>query len=305
MIFDKFCAIIERQLPEHRKVAEEAKLFVFDKIPHHVLPKKGEADYEEIKELFTLPFPITAIEDPASLIILMDKKNNQIGVNEERFYIEVSPIFKDNDNYNNTEGQKIDQAHFDKMKSAGIDNSACVVVFGEIKETVWSKTGFNVRGDFQRFIIVDKNKIYADDLINEEFKKNTINDKNNSLKNAMTAFQELMCIYTKKSFVLEMSPIEGKSRRSHKKILRSHQRPTYTILDAREIRQKLDLYPNQEPTTSGRKSPIPHERRRHPRRISADKGHFKQDKVIIIPATWIGESEKIIGNKRYKVRLDI
>lgn len=59
----------------------------------------------------------------------------------------------------------------------------------------------------------------------------------------------------------------------------------------------------EAPTTTdtGRKSPIPHERRRHPRRLSAEGGHFKETRIAIIPAVWIGESEKVVGNKRFDI----
>lgn len=85
--------------------------------------------------------------------------------------------------------------------------------------------------------------------------------------------------------------------------MRSHQRPLYTILSPKEIRTKMKM--DETKYTGDRKSPIPHERRRHFRKLSTEGGHYKENKIIVIPAMWIGESEKQIGNKIYKVRLDI
>ena len=54
-----------------------------------------------------------------------------------------------------------------------------------------------------------------------------------------------------------------------------------------------------------RKSPIVHERRAHPRTFRSDRFKQMKGKTIMIPAKWIGTSEKIVGNKQYKVMLDM
>ena len=114
--------------------------------------------------------------------------------------------------------------------------------------------------------------------------------------NAVATIEEIISIYTKKSYVLESRPV--KERTKAKKIMRSSDRPLYTILDARSIRKKLCLTESYDKAVADlvkRKSPIPHERRRHLRRLTTESG-FKESRTIVIPATWIGPSEAVVGN---------
>lgn len=106
-------------------------------------------------------------------------------------------------------------------------------------------------------------------------------------------------VNTDKHFVLEETPKGYVEISKPKKILREHQRPKYTVLAPMAIRQKLGIA-----DAYSHKSPAPHERRRHKRRLRKSSG-YKEDRDIIIEATWVGVSEVSVGNKVYKVRLDI
>lgn len=108
-------------------------------------------------------------------------------------------------------------------------------------------------------------------------------------------------VNTDKHFVLEEAPKGYVETPKPKKILREHQRPKYTVLAPMAIRRKLGIAPAE---AEGHKSPAPHERRRHKRRLRKSSG-YKEDRDIIIEATWVGVSEVAVGNKVYKVRLDI
>lgn len=106
-------------------------------------------------------------------------------------------------------------------------------------------------------------------------------------------------VNTEKSFILEETNVNTKNK--EKKIPRSHQRSTYTVLSPAAIRRKLGI--NSYHNVDGKRIE-PHERRRHIRRLRTESG-YKYNRDIIIEATWIGESEKQIGNKKYKIRLDL
>lgn len=108
-------------------------------------------------------------------------------------------------------------------------------------------------------------------------------------------------VNTDKHFVLEEAPKGYVETPKPKKILREHQRPKYTVLAPMAIRRKLGIAPAE---ADGHKSPAPHERRRHKRRLRKSSG-YKEDRDIIIEATWVGVSEVSVGSKVYKVRLDI
>ena len=91
MIFDKFCAVVERHMPELIPMMQDAKLFLFDKPAHSISP--GDTRREDM-ELFSLPFPFTVIEDPASAIFLFDSETAQIGLEGKRAFIEFSSVPK-------------------------------------------------------------------------------------------------------------------------------------------------------------------------------------------------------------------
>jgi hypothetical protein len=123
------------------------------------------------------------------------------------------------------------------------------------------------------------------------------------MRNPVTAYEELIMLTNPKYFILEDSPAkEPKQKKGSKKIPRSHQRPLFTFLKPADIRHKLGLeHPGPERT---RNSPVPHERRKHLRRLRKESG-YKEDKVIPVKACWIGASEKTVKGRRYRVRLDL
>jgi hypothetical protein len=98
MLFDKLYGVVEKFLPEKRTILEESKIFTFEKIQHEHLSKQ-KPDFD--LDLFALPFPITAIEDTASLIILIDSQVHQTGLNVQRSFIEFMEYGKNSDAFSN------------------------------------------------------------------------------------------------------------------------------------------------------------------------------------------------------------
>ena len=105
-------------------------------------------------------------------------------------------------------------------------------------------------------------------------------------------------------FILENAPIRAtrlidRSKKNKKKtILTAAERPVYVLLSPKEIREKTGMV-----STGGKVKA--HERRRHIRTFRSDRFTKVQGKSIVIPSTWVGESEKVVGNRRYKVLLDV
>ena len=91
MIFDKFCKIVEKFIPGMEKIAVESNVLFLIKMPTKLLKKGKHSELLQFKDIFALPFKITAIEDPASLIILIDTEDNQIGYSGKRIFIEFTP----------------------------------------------------------------------------------------------------------------------------------------------------------------------------------------------------------------------
>ena len=85
-----------------------------------------------------------------------------------------------------------------------------------------------------------------------------------------------------------------------RRIARTHERPSYTILKPHEIRERMKL-----PMPVGKRAVTPHERRSHLRTLRSE--FFRptnRGRQILIPASWIGPSESVVGNRRYRVMLD-
>ncbi len=299
MLFNQFCGIAEKFLPDHIDTAKRANLFYFDKAPHEFLPKsKPDINFD----MFTLPFPITAVEDPANLIILSDPVEGQFGINLERKFIEVSRIDGSLDNYSNhlipdelQLNTQVNKQIFEKL-SGDIFIAEGVINKIEVQETQWI-----VSAHVDYYHWVDKNRKSI-----ETYNQNQIDNytRNATASNAMSALEELMTLYTTERFILETSPVltQKQLRRlsKGKKIPRSDERAVFTILKPLEIREVMGINPGP---SQDRKSPVPHERRAHYRLLRKESG-YKEDKIVLVKATWIGVSEKNIGNKHYRVILD-
>jgi len=100
-----------------------------------------------------------------------------------------------------------------------------------------------------------------------------------------------------KLFVIRESSM--KPYKIGKKIPRSHQRSKYIILDLNQIKTRYGL--------SGRgegMSKAAHPRRAHRRILRDERFTNKRGKIVKVKATWVGDTEKQVGNKIYKVLLD-
>lgn len=300
MIFDKFSGMVER-IPEFhnlKSLMDEVKLFYFPAKPQDVLDK--EVDVTEYIDNFFLPFPVIAIEDQASLCFLIDTETEQRGLKKPRRFIDIVSLSTMVDNFDpNITGPK-ELEYYKKYYSQIKQMDLYTVSFGYIEDIIQnSKTKFKFRGETVKAYAIEKNKIVEDVM------KTTLGGANEDMlltpvKNAGVAIQEVLYFNSPSRFVLKESSV--KQRKNPKKILRSVDRPIYTMLTPKEIRDRLSL-PN--PKNESRKTPEAHYRRRHFRTFKSDRFKNMKGKSIVVPATWIGESEKVIGKKKYKVMLEI
>ena len=126
----------------------------------------------------------------------------------------------------------------------------------------------------------------------------------NLVENISAVVDQVMWINQPDAFILEDAPLKNKAPRSgsYPRVWRSHERDIYTILTPDVIRKKLGL---AEPTGDSRKGMTPHDRRRHFRTFYSDRFVLMRGKTIVIEACWVGPQEKIIGQHKYKVRVDL
>ncbi len=299
MLFDKLCGIVEKFFPEKRIILENAKVFTFDKIPHEHLSKiKPDFDLD----LFALPFPITAIEDAASLIILIDSQEHQIGLSSQRNFIEFMEYGKNSEAFSNVNlSPELRENHNDYMQMMEQLKGYVVINEGVVSEITAEERKWLTDASLDSIHLFDRSGKL---VLTREASEIHFDDINAANGNVITALEELMTLYTPERFILEVNPVltdkQARQLAKGKKIPRSDQRPIYTILTPVEIRDKMGARLQNQ---VDRKSPMPHERRAHLRRLKKESG-YNEDKIVRVKASWVGESEKTVGNKRYRVVLE-
>lgn len=302
MIFDKLCGIVERHAPTLRRYLVKARIFDFPGKAHEVLPKRlDNADW--FMDNFYLPFDTVAIEDLSSVIILIDTEPNMFGLYLPRLFIECMPMRKLGREYTTADKQfePLLDLYEEEWKEKYKDQQIYFVSHGLISFEGNEETRFLINGQMIFSLICTMNELSGIqdifDLDNPMHKA----VRDSSLRNAASAIEEVIYFNSPDRFVMEVSSAKAKRNKDSKKILRSGDRPIYHLLYPNEIRK----YIKSPESHSDRKSPKPHERRKHIRVLRSERFVHKKGERIIIPATWIGPSESVIGNRRYKIMLDI
>lgn len=282
MIFDQLAKFVEKHIPELINTIERSRLFFIDDIAHDFLPKKP------ITKNFFLPFRVVAVEDKASVVILKDIDKKATGLKADRAFLEFIP-----------ENAPIET--FDPEKRGGLNEGSLPIamlysgVLSEIESDEINKRFIGV-GHLSGMLAIKEGKIIKtlDDMPSELIRWTT----EQASHNALIAMQEIMMLNNLENrFILEEKPIKPKIRKGM--IARSHQRPKYTILEPKTIRKKMGLPATGKALEEG------YERRRHKRTYRSDRYVKMKGKTVIINATWVGPSEKEVGRKYYKVRLDL
>ena len=265
MLFDWLIKIVERDHPQLIKMVDDCKIFDFYNTKIDPYEKMSHDEYIE----HFLPFNNLAIEDE-TLIILSGKTNIENVITIMRMPKSKKILFTLGEFFCfDTKTEKLTFDFKIKMRLQYFENKIIDFIPKDIANTLF-ETGFN------------------------------------------QGMYKIKCINSPQRFILEERPLKIKKS---KKLLRTYQRPKYTILSPTAIREKLKI---ANPTG---KNKIPHERRRHIRFLRDKKYSFDSNgmpiipqicpngfpyyKTTIIPPTWVGQKEKIIKNKIYKVRLDI
>lgn len=319
MIFDKLCGVVERHFKNLIYPLKHANIFQFEGIPHDVLPRimqNRPPDYfEHLFDSFFLPYPVTAIEDKASCIILVDTEENQTGLGNTRHFIEAMLPGVDNSDYFND--SESDRQLLKNLKlGQNVPKNCVCLTYGRIRFRAANLEHLVVTGGVIAIHFADKKRIIYKNM-QDKIDRNKMVEV--ALKNAATAIEEVLFFNQPDKFILQRKNVKAQ-KIAKNKIARSHQRPVYTLLHPAQIRARLGI---SNPSSLQRQV-TPHERRRHQRYLSSaiydrdDNGIKIEPKIIPqgprkgqpyyksvnIPASWIGPSEKVVGNKRYKVILD-
>ena len=306
MIFDRLCAIAERHMEELKPLLDCCALFSLEKPAHEVA--RGSLEEQEVEflnESFFLPFNTVAVEDPGSCVLLGNTEEEQRGMERPRFFLECLPFDQmDEEGFaQGTSGPWVEQMREDLP-------GGCIIHAGEVKAGVEPATPqtpsrWNVGGRLDWIYVASKERVAAGPIRAETLAQGDYEGmRHSALTNAVAALEELWEANTPHRFVLEATPVKQPKRNSKKAqsmVPRSHQRPVYTLLTPEAIRERLGL---AHPEGTGR-SVRPHERRRHFRTFKSPRFTQMRGKSVVIPATWVGPSEKTVSKHHYKVRLDL
>lgn len=298
MLFDLACRVAERQVPELERVLRRVALFLLPAAPHTFLPKSWEEDEAEFyQENFFLPFPMIAIEDTASLTLLMDIEEGAVGSDKPRNFIEVMDMHMTNLDAFREHGSA-EEAEALQLMSQMPKESLCIA-FGNL--CVLIKPGGKVltAGTVERVVVATPDKVICDVLGDfRELGGHDAVDKP-ALRNATTAWQEVMYLNNPERFVVQVvNTGAAKKASGSQKIKRAHQRPHYILMSVGELRKTLGVYDHTDRHQSS------HWRKRHFRRLVADRFVNKKGQVVIVKQAWIGPEEATVGKKHYKVLLD-
>ena len=304
MHFDKLCTIAERHMPEMIPLLERARLFVFPGRAHELLPKAyDEEEVAFMREHFFLPFKTIVVEDKATCTVLWDSVKNQRGIDGKRFFIECVPMGGNPEDFDDDMALEDARREYAAMEKEWLDGS--LISVGVIQRMT-AKSGEKVTlfGGVNWSMVASKHTIFV-----KPFPPQKAHDMDAAiksvLKNVRASIEEVFYFNNPTRFVLETRPAKvklPKKKKGKKKLLRSHNRPTYTMLSPQEIREKLGIESNGKAVKK-----TPHERRRHYRTYPDDPAKWPKahGKRLVVAAAWIGPDEVVKDGKRYKVRLDL
>lgn len=302
MFFDNLCKVAERhRMDELLPFLRDAKLFHIPIRAHEVLAKEySREEVESMRGQFFLPFRVCAVEDTASCIVLIDEEEDQVGFAAPRRFVEFLPL-TDQNVTEFRESSRMERDPF--MQWAQAQGNVVTVNFGFVEDVQPAETGYIMAGTLFWTVTLQGDRVLMS-MTGKQLEKQIPGATRPALENVVTAFEEVLYFNSPDRFVLETTPkkvweYNGKMK-TKQRVARSHQRPLYTVLKPREIREAMRL-PEPE-VKSGKR---PHERRAHWRTYRSDRYTTSKGRTVRIKSTWIGPKESVVAGKRYKVLVDL
>lgn len=323
MIFDRLCGIVERVYRNEPliQLLKQARLFEF---PGRLHELSATRDWESfggapfLLDNFFLPYPVVAIEDTASCVVIADAAPGQIGLNVPRTVIECIDLsvplteFGFDRNRPEVHGKYLNTLD----GKSNLPPGSCSIAVSQLHEARLATdaelaakpgcTGLSFAGELALVFVANKHEMVfspANAMRAIQARGDMLTYTEAATRNAIAALEEVMWFNTPDRFVVERSPDTPlKPGKRPNEILRSPHRPHYIMLRPEEIRAKLGL--GEEPVHD-RKSPTPHTRRRHYRTLKADRFVNTKGKTVVVSASWVGPSEGVYKGRNYRVCLEL
>jgi hypothetical protein len=304
VIFDQLAGVVERFLPRFLPQMHRAAVFEFPGRAHELLTKTPPTpdEVQFMQDTFFLPFPVTAVEDATSCVLLwdMDGNDDAQGFANRRFgWINANPVMpRSVDDYPESERPAL-LAEMGNIRRcvAQFRDPLMIVTWGVV-------SSFAYDAELHRYYAGNLSGCLAAtprELVRDEsyFRGELDQFGDRCLRNPATAIEETAWFNMPNRFVLRTTRLRARRSPNPGRIARTEDRPLYTLLTPHAIRERLGLA-----VPTGR-HPVAHPRRRHYRCLRDAAFVHKQGQIITIPATWVGPSEVVVGGHHYKVMLDL
>lgn len=300
MIFDTLCGVVERHAPSLRTYLDDAALFFLDAAPHDILDKSVTAEeLQFLDENFHLPFPVIAIEDAASCVILADNEPKQIGLGTERTFIECQRC---NNVAASMFGLDVQAEIQAAQRDTHFPEGTAIVSVGRIKPEAGTDGKWLVSGVLQACFVANSESVLIDpqkiELMGDEVWQQLVQS---ALRNAMTAIEEVRYFNTPNRLVFETRPLNH-TVYATSQILRSHDRPIYSLLTPEQITEAIK---NDPPNGMASSMYVDATKRSRQWRAISSIRVANGAKSVVVPAEWIGPVEARGAKREYRVRLDL
>jgi hypothetical protein len=273
VIFDRFAQVVGSGIPMLRTPMAKAKLFYIEAHAKGTLPTiLSDEQVYFMRNLF-LPFQHVCIEDEESCTLLYDLTEGAVGARCERMFADCVILG---------------------------DDGVGVIVVGRISIPTVGRIKYDAQVSLELACAFNDEKIsihQAADIHEKEIERAALSGGG---LNAKTALEWVMYLNDKSRFILESTPIRREKK--SKKIRPSYDRPLFTLLTPAKIRKVMKLDAPKEDGSGKR----PHERRAHLRYYRSERySEERRDKPQRIEAIWVGPKEATVGQRHYRVRVDI
>ena len=339
-IFDQACRLCEahpRLNEQYGELLRKAALFHFGFDPNEEMRKhKAELTSQDFG-MFTLPFPVTAVEDHRSCVVLFDisprgadlkitnanlaavlpakGEKRDFGTDHVRGFVVFMPAVKSEgflDQAANTE-MLAEFGHMYGVTTDMKDLRRCATYLLSGLFQMREPTDSSSNSDYSVGVMPFGLQMYSKDrpIIDRPISEEELMDDNNKwsrtrhdfISHPTTAVEELCLLNSGDRWLVKSQATTGAKPRKGA-IRRGWQRPNYTLLTRKQIREAFKIDASSE---AGRQLTHGHARRAHWKTLRHERyrrNHDGTPRQVFVEHTWVGPSSATVENKRYEVVLD-
>lgn len=306
MIFDRLAMVTERWLSVLRAPMGIAALLDLPDPPPQELPHEFDAAVLAfLTEAFFLPFPVVAVEDRASCVLLWDGVENQAGLGGVRYFADCLPLDGSNAG---AYKRLLDHPARKSLDALGgvpkkwMPKDTVLVTYGRVKSaTTCQETKRRVRVlptvEVTGAVIADQRRMVpAPGAHHPEVRQQLATV---AAQDVRVAYEDLFYSNTPSRLVVESKPLrEPRVLAGH--FPRSNSRPRYAFWTVEETVRAFE-----GKVINGRGFYAPHSRRRHHKHVDVARFVLRFGQSSVVPACWLGPTEAILRGRHYRVRVDL